>query len=292
MTTKQSITSGQAKQIVRFGSDAIEGALEEARLTKDGAQSVIEHGNELQQAIQKATRATLRDLSVTEKFANEEVSSTYNYHKAYKGPRWIAEQVSILQLLPELVTATYDEGIAKGLVPSGAEGWFAIPRWEKLASTYGEALERVFTVIVSKRRFYNCCEGKLSLEYLRQQAKTVEAFQKLGDEQKGHDILIVPCQFGLRHRGRSVRRAREAFAPNEFGLGVFAIACMLLTHPERLARYDDLWIDCPGDEYCFGSSGRFVGALGFSFHGGKLRLGSCWVALPYEYYGSVSGFLL
>jgi hypothetical protein len=29
---------------------------------------------------------------------------------------------------------------------------------------------------------------------------------------------------------------------NECGLGAFAIGIMLLTHPERLKHYDDLWI--------------------------------------------------
>jgi len=53
-------------------------------------------------------------------------------------------------------------------------------------------------------------------------------------EIKHHDILVVPAQFGLRHRGRSVRRVREVMNANEFGLGVFAIGIMLLTHPERL----------------------------------------------------------
>jgi hypothetical protein len=38
-------------------------------------------------------------------------------------------------------------------------------------------------------------------------------------------------------------------AGNEFGLGVFAFGCMLLTHPERLSTGDTLMIDCSGDEY-------------------------------------------
>ena len=38
-------------------------------------------------------------------------------------------------------------------------------------------------------------------------------------------------------------------AGNEFGFGVFAFVCMLLTHPERLSTGDTLMIDCSGDEY-------------------------------------------
>jgi hypothetical protein len=36
---------------------------------------------------------------------------------------------------------------------------------------------------------------------------------------------------------------------NEFGLGVFAVACLLLTHPERLSNGNTLMIHCGGDEY-------------------------------------------
>ena len=54
----------------------------------------------------------------------------------------------------------------------------------------------------------------LAPNLIRQHAKTVKMFQKLGDEQKDHDILVVPCQFGLRHKGRSVCRAREVFTGN------------------------------------------------------------------------------
>jgi hypothetical protein len=59
----------------------------------------------------------------------------------------------------------------------------------------------------------------------------------------------VGLQAGLLHRGSSARRTRISMAPNEFGLGVFAFACMLLTHPERLSTGDTLMVDCGGDEY-------------------------------------------
>ena len=38
---------------------------------------------------------------------------------------------------------------------------------------------------------------------------------------------------------------------NEFGLGVFEVGILLLTHPERIMgnSTDILWIDCAGDEY-------------------------------------------
>jgi len=117
-------------------------------------------------------------------------------------------------------------------------------------------------------------------------------FQKLGDEQKDHDILVVAAQFGIRHRGRSVRRAREVFAANEFGLGAFAIGIMLLTHPERLSNYDDLWIDSSGDEFDDpGAVVRFGKAPFFRFGGGGVGFGTDWFVGASRRCGSASAFV-
>jgi hypothetical protein len=102
----------------------------------------------------------------------------------------------------------------------------------------------------------------------------------------------VPAQFGLRHRGRSVRRAREVFNASEFGLDTFAVGIMLLTHPERLQHYDDLWIDCAGDEYDDpGDDGRFSLAPYFCFSCGKVELLARRFDVAGGYCGSASGFV-
>ena len=130
---------------------------------------------------------------------------------------------------------------------------------------------------------------------LRQHERTVAMWKKLGDEQSGYDLLVVPAQFGRRHRGRSVRRARGVFASNEFGLGAFAIGCMLLTHPERLTDYDDLWIDlwidCPGDEYSPGADGRFGHVPSFDANGTRVEFGASWSGLVSDRCSSASAFL-
>jgi hypothetical protein len=113
-------------------------------------------------------------------------------------------------------------------------------------------------------------------------------FQKLGLEQKDHDILVVAAQFGLRHRGRSTRRAREVMNASEFGLGAFAIGIMLLTHPERLMNYDDLWIDCAGDDYSCDADGLFGNAPYFGFGDDGVGFGTSDVASADGSYGSAS----
>src|SRR5262249_26747840 len=104
-------------------------------------------------------------------------------------------------------------------------------------------------------------------------------------------ILVVPCQFGLRHRGRSIRRAREAMTPSEFALGAFAAGMMLLTHPERLQHDDDLSIDCPGDKFSGEGSGEFEFAPYFSFRRERVGFDAHWCGIAQDVYGSASAFL-
>jgi hypothetical protein len=230
---------------------------------------------------------------LTDKFKNEEVASNYGYLSGYRKPKSITEQCNILcQIFPGVGNAL--EKLAERAVPVGAEGWFAIPKWQTIAPTYSEAVQKVLDAVKKARngKFHNYRDGQINGERLRQSAKTASVFQKLGWEQKDHDILVVAAQFGIRHRGRSVRRAREVFSVNEFGLGAFAVGIMILTHAERLQHYDDLWIDCAGDEFDDpGADVRFDRAPCFSFDGGKVKFGAYWFGLAYERCGSASAFV-
>lgn len=289
--TQTAATAGQVKQINRFGSDAIEKVLAELGLDNPGAQRVIEHGDEFAEAIRTAAITSLKDLSVSDKFKDEEVESSYGYLSGYK-PKGITEQTNILrQLFPGVGFA--DEKLAERPVPSNAEGWFAIPKWQTIAPTYGEAVEKVLAKISETRKgkFKNWREGELGPDRLKQSARAEKMFQTLGDEQKDHDILIVAAQFGLRHRGRSVRRAREVMQVNEYGLGAFAVGIMLLTHPERLMNYDDLYVDCAGDEYAPGAGGDFSSAPIFVFDDGRVGFYAYWFGFAGVCCGSSSAFL-
>lgn len=285
--TSAAITDGQKKQYLRFVEDATEKALKETGLDKDGIQKLIEHGDEFQSRI----IAAIGELSVSNQFADEEVESEYGYLSGYS-PKPFADQIARLKaLFPEL--GDTDLELASQPLPANAEGWFPIPRWEKISRTYHEACLKVFTLIGQTRdgKFYNYREGEIDPRHLRQHERSVAMWKKVGDAQKDRDILVVPAQFGLRHRGRSVRRAREVMNASEFGLGAFAVGIMLLTHPERLMTYDDLWIDCAGDEFAPGADGRFVGAPFFDFIDGRVKFGAIDFAYARDDYGSASGFL-
>ncbi|MFA5737021.1 MAG: hypothetical protein WC893_02610 [Candidatus Paceibacterota bacterium] len=79
---------------------------------------------------------------------------------------------------------------------------------------------------------------------------------------------------------------------NECGLGAFAVGIMILTHSERLSHYDDLWIDCAGDEFDDPDAAfRFDRAPFFRFGDGEVRFVACWCGIPRDDFGSVSAFV-
>ena len=272
----------------------VEAAYNKAGLSEDEAQRVNDTPG-----LADLIGTFIADNRLTDKYKNEEVKSNYGYLSGYKKPKGVTEQTNLLrQLFPGIGFA--DEKTEPRLVPANAEGYFAVPRWQSVVKhlpverqVYGEAVQIVLDQLEKayKGKFKNWCEGQLGPNQLRQSAKSVAAWEKIGEAQKGFDILLVPAQFGIRHRGRSVRRACEVMQADEFGLGAFAVGIMLLTHADRLKHYDDLWIDCAGDEYAPDADGDFSDAPLFDFHGDRLRFGANGVAHAYGYCGSVSAFL-
>ena len=290
--THKPATKGQIRQLRNVGADAIEQVLEELGISKDGAQRVHANG-EFATVMREAAKASILDLSVTDKYKNEEVKSTYGYLSGYKKPHPITAQTNRLcELIPGVGYA--DEQIAEGELPKNAEGWFAIPKWQSVAPTYAEAVQKVFELIKKTHgKFYNYRDGQITNERLRQSTKTQGVLDQFAEAQKGYDILVIPAQFGILHRGRSVRRALEVMVDQgQFGLGAFAIGIMLLTHPERLDNYDDLYIDCAGDEFDDPDIvASFSRAPCFSFDVGKVRFGAYRVDHAVDDYGSASGFV-
>lgn len=277
---------------------------------KERKQRLIENGGEFQSELNKLVER----FSITNQYADEEVESSYGYLSGYKpiDRKTSFEDVMYdlhnqYDILTKLLSISIDEDrdlrfgtkphydamYAKKIwenLPKVAEKLFLIPQWEKVAPTYGEAVQKVFNLIKQTRNgaFYNYPNGELGPNQLRQSQKSTTMFQKLGDEQNGHEILVAPAQFGIRHRGRSVRRAREVMNVNECGLGAFAIGIMLLTHPERLKHYDDLRINCAGDEFAPDAGAGFSGSPYFEFRGSGVGFGTDDVGRACGFYGSAS----
>ena len=286
--TRSIIMLEQINQYKRFVEEAADKALAEVGLDRNELQKLINNGDEFQARI----IADIREISKSNHFVNEEIESSYGYPLGYR-IKDITKQINILhQFFPNIGLA--DEKIVEQPLPANAEGWFAIPKWQLVAETYNEAVQKVLDLIKKQRKgkFHNWRENKLGEEYLRQHEHTVKKLEMLAEQQKGYDILVVAVQSGIKHRGRSVRRAREVFMTNEFGLGAFEIGCILLVYPERLQHCYDLWIDCAGNEYAFDAVDDFSCVPCFGFYSGKVRFETSCLDYASIYRGSASGFLL
>ena len=311
MTMKTSITTvtdGQKKQIRRFAEDALDRAIAEGLLDKDSIQNLIENGDEFQADIV----ASIKKHSLGNQHPDEEVPSNYTYPKEYKGPKPIADQIKALAEIFGLDPSQALE-FAKNLpkLPDGAEGWFAVPSVDAIvakhfpevtplngAQKYCQAVQLVHAKIAASRSFYNYREGQITPAQLRVHARTAHALDLIAETQKGDpstgsvpSILIIAAQLGMRHRGKSVRRAREVFVQSEFGLGSLAVGSIVLTHPERLVRWEELDMDCPGDEFVLDADGDFSGAPIFDFDDDGVKFNANRVDNALVVYGSVSAFL-
>jgi hypothetical protein len=296
MSKQALITSRDPKGLHAVG--LFEAIYNKAKLDDARAQWLNERGGELQDGIAKL----IEELTTSDRYADEEVLSNYTYPPEYKGPKPIQNQIKALAKIFDLNPADALE-YAKNLpeLPDGAEGWFAIPSVEALAKKhfpkvidpaerYCRAVRIVHAKIKDSRLFHNWREDQITTAQLRVHARTAHALDLIAQQQKG-DILIIAVQLGLRHRGQSVRRAREVFKANEFGLGSLAVGSIILTHPERLVRWEELDTDCPGDEFAPDADGVFSEAPFFDFGGGEVGFGTNSVDDAGERYGSASGLL-
>jgi hypothetical protein len=148
----------------------------------------------------------------------------------------------------------------------------------------------MFEPIGDSRTFKNWRKGEMGEKYLRQSKRSEAMFAQLAETQEG-DIILVPIQFGKRHRGKSVRRARETFTSNEFGAGSFIGAVVNYTHPKREQVWEQLHQDFAGDEYRFDGDDDWTCAPLLLWNGGRLRFGARGADVAYVRYGSVSLFL-
>jgi len=242
-------TDQQNRQLQEFLGEAVQEAYRTAieQLDQQSAQVVLDMAKKLKPEVASLIADVIHRHTVSDKYKDEEVGSNRVYPPTYRVRPIEAQVTELRKLFPQLGSCM--EKLARRPLPEGAEAWFAIPRWEALAPSYNEAVELVLSTLATKRKFQNRIVGRMGPTYLRQSERSKLAKKILADQQSGNDILVVAVQAGMVHRGCSARRARIAMAGNEYGLGIFAIACMLLTHPERLSTEDTLMIDCGGDEY-------------------------------------------
>jgi hypothetical protein len=220
-------------------------------------------------------------------YAAEEAPNPRAYPSAYR-PLGVADQLArIGPLFPRLRAGTV---AAPAALPAGAEAWFVMPDWRRVAPLYNTALREALAVLARVRETSLSRLERLGPDRLRQAERSVSLGARIAPV-PGSDFLVVAAQFGARHAGHSIRHAREMFSADEFGLGAFALACMLLTHPERLAQPDQLYVDGAGDEYSASDETQFSEAPFFRFLDGRVGFGTSWIGFADPYFGSASAFV-
>ena len=222
-------------------------------------------------------------------FADEEVESSVGYPAGFQIHAPQEQLKAWKRYFPELQECSPVP--TKLYLSDGAEGWAVIPKPSRIADSYHDALEMMLNIMAEKGAFKNWLEGKLSSDRLRLTERTETALKMLQDNTPG-DFLIIPIQFGMRHRGRSVRWARACFIENEFGLGPYEAAALLVTHPDRISDSSQLCIVCAGCEYSSNADGRFEDYLNFNWNSddGRLGLNFNWSSNANPKWGSASGF--
>jgi hypothetical protein len=284
-------TEQQNQKLMEFLDDAVQQVYRTVieQLDRQSAQAVLESVKKLKPEVSDLLVEVIHRHTITDKFKDEEVASSRVYPPTYK-VRPIEAQVTLLKTLFPVLEGC-NEKLARKPLLEGAEGWFAIPRWQALAPTYNEAAEMLLEALGSKRKLSNRILGKMGEKYLRQTDRLKLAEKILSEQQGGNDILVVPAQAGMLHRGCSARRTRASLAGNEFGLGMFSIGCMLLTHPERLSTADTLMIDCGGDEYSVRSDYTFDRVPLFDYDIGGVEVSIFYEDRARNLWGTPTGFL-
>ena len=304
---REMVTEPQKRLIVRMiddvaNSDTVNQAL--SALSKNEAER-LKGDPEFTESLRQHISTMVGKYGNGREYIDGDVESDYGNYAEYKPKEDLDRQIEILKIIRPGLGETDPEYLMKvksGAVklPKGGEKFFAIPNiWYKPGRdprAYYEqncrvALERVNDYHRGQLEIFQ--EQNFSLVYLRQTERAVAEFQKLSQYQGHPGILIVAAQFGLRHLGRSFCRARVVIGDTygEFGLGLFAVCNMLLTHPERFRSSEVLSIGCVGD-ICniMGADVPFEAAPHFFFHDGYPVVDGSGTSDVNGNYGSVSGF--
>ena len=284
-------TEQQNKLLQEFLGEAAQEAYRLAieQLDRQSAQVVLDMNSKLKTEVARQVVEIIHRHTVSDKYKDEEAGSNRVYPPTYRVRPVEAQVTALKSLFPSLGSCM--EKLGRRQLPEGAEAWFAIPRWQTLAPTYNEAVEMVLGVLATRRRFSNRIIGRQGPTYLRQSERSKLAERILANQQQGNDMLVVAAQAGMLHRGCSARRTRVAMAGNEFGLGVFAFVCMLLTHPERLSSGDTLMIDCGGDEYSVRGDYTFDRVPLFDFDLSGIEFSIFYEDRARNLWGTPTGFL-
>ena len=285
----------RVEQIVAAGNAAVRSAVNNA-FSRSGGGSIgrVALGlDNFTNLVAKATAAAIRELS-----SSNLKDSRFPYFSGYSVPMPITDQIDVLrgywpQLNPDKALRYVGETLPKLSPPDWTEGAFVLIAPGFFSDKYNEEVAELFKALGKDREgnFVNF-PVDLNLKSLRQCDATTVAWSRILKEQSDSDLIILPgAQFGAKRRKDSASQIRATYAPGEFGIGTRDCATMLLCCTNRLENFDDLWIQCPGDEFSRDADGVYSDVPDFNFVGG-LRFYCALATTPnlYSPSGSVTGW--
>lgn len=137
-----------------------------------------------------------------------------------------------------------DEQCETRVLPESSNGVLVIPNWINMGLTYKQALRLILSILdeVHGGRFYS----ELECKYIILRKHTERRLRQISKSQNGR-FLSLPVSF---IRNLSGRQTLATLAANEFGLDIFSVLCLLLTHPhlERQVK-NHMILGCIGSMY-------------------------------------------
>lgn len=181
-------------------------------------------------------------------------------------------------------------------IPEGADGLFVIPYWRDIDDVgYYHATNTVLRLISHHHSYLNLSFNDDDIRGITRRQRTEDALFKLQCKQVGMSRpIIVPAQFGMRFAGTSPRNVISSLSStddSEFSLGVFEVATMILTHPERFIADGDcgaiLNVDCTADMKIVANACCIPF---FTLTKSGLRLGMKWSGDEDKFSGTATAF--
>lgn len=198
-------------------------------------------------------------------FPNEVVQSNVGYPETWSGLNALDTQVAaLLQRWPHLDCSRLEEmlawfikgGIADDLKKNVVEGYLVVPKLsaivprdeqsDDLTRLYQYALRRLLAIV--RGECPRCLVGYPEMWAVAFHPRTRRFFEH--DHLFKGDVMLIPVQTGMRHRGASPRRACGIMHSQEFPLDLYSSLVLLLSHPYRFAHSQHvLGLQCPGSLY-------------------------------------------
>lgn len=177
-----------------------------------------------------------------EDFAEQEVESDHGYPPGF-APRSPLAQLAVWRERYPHLDGSHVEALSSQPLPAGAEGWLVVPKagvlvpatnWQvypymaaarKLIEDFGAALGGVQP-------------GEPEIYQARVESPPEHTpWCVMNDALSPGEYTVVPCQFGLRHRGQSANRAEYMMEQDstphwrEQAMGLYDVLGMLITQP-------------------------------------------------------------